>query len=107
MTICFENENDVIVYVLENIITYAKDNRYIFLAQCVWWISLIIGLQQELIRHIDNLKKELEITEPFNKEVSATPRDLQEENRLKNDSEYVHPDRINQIEITILNQHDT
>jgi hypothetical protein len=56
MTITLENENDVIVYALEKIISYARDNQYIFFAQSVWWIASIIGLQSGLIIHIDNLK---------------------------------------------------
>jgi hypothetical protein len=56
MTITFKNDNDVIVYALEKIIAYARRNQHIFLTQSVWWISSIIGLQQGLITHIDNLR---------------------------------------------------
>jgi hypothetical protein len=56
MTINFESNNDVIVYTLERIIAFARDNQYIFLAQSVWWISSILELQQGLAIHIDNLK---------------------------------------------------
>jgi hypothetical protein len=56
MTITFESEQEIIIYALEKIISYARNNQYIFLAQSVWWISSIIGLQQGLIIHIDNLK---------------------------------------------------
>jgi hypothetical protein len=61
MTITFENENDVIVYALEKIITYAKHNQYIFLAQRVWWIASVLGLQAGLVIHIDNIRARLEI----------------------------------------------
>jgi len=49
MPITFENDNDVICYALEKIISYARDNQYIFLAQSIWWISSVIGLQQGLV----------------------------------------------------------
>jgi len=49
MPIIFANDNDVITYALEKIISYAKDNHYIFLAQSIWWISSIVELQQRLI----------------------------------------------------------
>jgi hypothetical protein len=55
MTITFENDNDLIVYTAEKIISYARENQYIFLAESILWISSIIGLQQGLIVHIDNL----------------------------------------------------
>jgi len=60
MTITFENDNDVICYALEKIISYARDNQYIFLAQSIWWISSVIGLQQGLVNYIDNLRKRKE-----------------------------------------------
>jgi hypothetical protein len=55
MTITFENENDVIVYALEKVISYARRTPQIFVAQCVWWLASIIVLEQGLINHIDNL----------------------------------------------------
>jgi hypothetical protein len=79
MSITFENENDVIVYALEKIITFARNNRYIFLAQSVWWISSILGLQQGLIVHIDNIRERSNIRDQETREISATPRDLQSE----------------------------
>jgi hypothetical protein len=77
MTITFENDNDVIVYGLEKIISYARSNQYIFLAQSVWWISSIIGLQEELILHIDKLKDQnnidrLEISKDSTTQVKIT-----------------------------------
>jgi hypothetical protein len=76
MTISFENDNDVIVYTLEKIIAFARNNQYIFLAQSVWWISSIIGLQQELIVHIDNIRGRSNIRDQKIRALSATPRDL-------------------------------
>jgi len=63
MTLTFESDHDVIVYAFEKIIFYARHNRYIFLAQSIWWISSIIGLQQRLIIHIDNLKVRNEVSQ--------------------------------------------
>jgi len=56
MTITFKNDNDITVYALDKVISYARDIQYMFLAQSIWWISLFVGLQQRLIIHIDNLK---------------------------------------------------
>ena len=58
MAITFENDNDVIVYALEKIISYARNNQYILVAQCVWWLASIIGLQQGLVIYIDTLDKQ-------------------------------------------------
>jgi len=79
MTITFENNNDVIVYALEKIISFARENQFIFVAQCVWWLASIIGLSQGLIVHIDNLRE---------RENSAL---------TNNGLELVHPERIQQI----------
>jgi hypothetical protein len=78
MTISFEIDNDVIVYALEKIISYARNNQYIFLAQSVWWISSILGLQEGLIIHIDNLKARANIRKS----------DSQDELPI------IHPDRV-------------
>lgn len=64
MTVTFNNDNFVIVYALGKIISFARDNQYIFLATSIWSISLIIGLQSELIRYMDNwhsLSKKIEV----------------------------------------------
>jgi len=54
MTITFENDNDVFVYALKRIISYARKSRQIFVAQCVWWLAGLIGLEESLVKHIDN-----------------------------------------------------
>jgi hypothetical protein len=64
MTITFENDNDIIIYALEKIISYAREHQYIFLAQSIWWISSVVGLQEGLVIHIDNLKVRREIGKP-------------------------------------------
>jgi len=55
MTITFENDNHVIIYALEKIISYARRTQQVFVAQCVWWLASIIGLEPGLVNRIDNL----------------------------------------------------
>jgi len=119
MTITFENDNDVIVYALEKVISFARNTQQIFVAQCVWWLASIIGLEQGLVKHIDNLEsrsyilpqepapvlqKEISTTSikeaigKLSREISATPRDIQEDSRSCIRTNYVHPGRIQQIE---------
>lgn len=76
MTISFENDNNVIIYALEKIISFAWENQYIFVAQCIWWIVSIIGLQSGLVIHIDNLAMRSEINCRYTREISTTPRDI-------------------------------
>jgi len=61
MTITFENDNDIIVYALEKVISYARRSQQVFVAQCVWWLASIIGLEQGLVNHIDNLRSQSNI----------------------------------------------
>jgi hypothetical protein len=94
VTITFENDNDVVVYTLEKVIPFARRTQQIILAQCVWWIAWVIGLEPGLKIHIDNLASR----EPTDQEqlpqqivpgtarqnsgrrsVSAVPRDLTED----------------------------
>jgi hypothetical protein len=51
--ISFDNDTDVIVYALEKVISYARRVQQIFVPQCDWCLASIIGLEQELIDHID------------------------------------------------------
>jgi len=71
MTTTFENDNDIIVYALEKIISFARDNEYIFLAQSVWWISSIISLQQGLVVYIDKLNERSEVPSQSVEELSV------------------------------------
>jgi len=57
MTIPFETDNKVIINGLENTISYAWDNHYIFIPHCIWWIASIIRLQQDLVIFINILNK--------------------------------------------------
>jgi len=91
MTITFENESDVIVYALEKIISYTRRTQQIFVAQCVWWLGLIIGLESGLVVRIDNLwkSKSVGIIQPDSiqqiiseRTISSTPRDLTEDLRI-------------------------
>jgi len=105
MTITFKTENDVIIYALKKIISYARDNQYIFVTQSIWWISSIIGLQQELVRHIDKLKvrtdigrtripaESVECIEELNDQRMITTGVLR-----KPQGPFLHPDRISSIE---------
>jgi hypothetical protein len=56
MTITFENDSDVIVYPLEKITSFAREQQYLFVANCAWWIAGITGLDSGLVIYIDNLR---------------------------------------------------
>jgi hypothetical protein len=94
MTITFENDKDVIVYALEKIISYARNHRYIFLAQSIWWISSIIGLQEELISHIDNLKERLDVLIQRVSSVELNQSAIEE----SSPNLQIHPDRVRRIQ---------
>jgi hypothetical protein len=74
MTITFEHDSDVIVYGLEKIISFARENQYLFVANCVWWIAGIIGLDIGLQLYIDNLEPRKATI--VNRAISETPRDI-------------------------------
>jgi hypothetical protein len=87
MTITFESEEDVTVYGLEKIIFYAGDNSYIFLAQSIWWISSILGLQEELVIHIHHLKAQKEAIRATIPDKDISSQDIG-----------IHPDRLANIQ---------
>jgi hypothetical protein len=73
MTITFENDNDVIVYALEKIIAFTKENQYLVVANCAWWIAGVTGLDSGLTIFIDNLESRRRVGQ--RRQVSTTPRD--------------------------------
>jgi len=99
MPVTFENDNAIIVYALECVIAYARRTQQIFVAQCVWWLASIIGLEWELVSHIDKFHGERDPPpqEQLPWEVSATHRDLAEDQRidqvLDNTDQYLRESR--------------
>ena len=89
-TITFKNDNDIIVYAHEKIISFARENQYIFLAQSIWWISSIIRLQQGLIIYIDNLKVWASIRQ---QQDSNKHGNNPQESRFTDISSRTHPNR--------------
>ena len=96
MTISLENDNHVIVYAMEKVISYARSTQQMIVAQCGRWLASIIGLEPGLIIHIDNLRERLIIT--------TTPWDIQEEQSLSSstsdfqeDSEELKSERQDKI----------
>ena len=82
MSINFDNYNDVIVYAPQKIISYSRTNQNIFMAQCVWWLSSIIGLQKALVIHINNLRNSATDQDDItSRAISITLRDIQEDCR--------------------------
>jgi hypothetical protein len=88
MTVTFENDNDIIVYALEKVIDYARRTQQIFVAQCVWLLAIIIGLEEALINHIDKLRGRTIIQ----KEHTAKEEDRQDK-ILKECEEYLKDSR--------------
>jgi len=102
MTINFEKEIDIIVYALEKIICYTRDNHYIFVAQRVWWIATVIGLSEELATHIDNLRIRFEVSQIISEEDQlssgqALPNLLSKHLNITTQESCIHTDRIPQI----------
>jgi hypothetical protein len=91
MTITFENDNDIIVYALENVISYARRNQQVFLAQCIWWLASIIGLEQGLLIHIDKLAQR------SNNRQQTESSLRQEVPEPGQPIHQVHPDRVLQV----------
>jgi len=103
MTKTFKDDRDVIVYALERIICYARDNQYIFIAQSVWWISSVIGLSEELATHIDSLRIQVEKSQLATKEDQLPSEKLslvipQEQPSTGTPKGHIHTDRLFQID---------
>jgi hypothetical protein len=73
MTITFEMDADIIVYALKKIISFARENQYLFVGNCAWWIAGITGLDSGLTIFIDNLETRKRVGQY---RISTTPRDI-------------------------------
>jgi len=84
MPVTFENDNDVKVYALECVISYARRTQQIFVAQCVWWLASVLGLEKKLVSHINKLQrpKDTTLQERLHREVSTIPSDLANDQRI-------------------------
>jgi polynucleotide 5'-kinase involved in rRNA processing len=71
MMITLENDKDVIVYAVEKLVSFAKENQYLFVANCAWWIDGIIGLDSGLTIIIDNLESRRRVGQ--HRPISTTP----------------------------------
>jgi len=99
MTITFENDNNVIVYALENILAYARSTQQIFVAQCIWWLASIRGLEQGLISYIDNVRTRTKITvttealRDTSEQAATDTIELRQDQVLKECEEYLKESR--------------
>jgi hypothetical protein len=82
MTITFENDNDIIIYALEKVISHARRTQQIFMAQCGWWLASIIGLHQCLVKYIVNTQSRIKVTvtsEVTHNELAMTTKEPSED----------------------------
>ena len=126
MTITFENNNAVIVYALEKIIAHARRTQQIFVANCVWWLGSVNGLERGLIAQIDDLGKQSVASLAKDREllaafatstqekrqsspvalsrqargISIVPQDIPEESRIIDKMRHIHRDRVLQVQDT-------
>ena len=47
ITITYKYNSDAIVYALGTIISFARSNQYILLAQSIWWIAFILAFNKD------------------------------------------------------------
>jgi hypothetical protein len=111
MTITFKNDNNVIVYALNKVISYARRNQQTFMARCVWWLASVIGLEQGLVIYINSLRERsddsmMEAQRPATswderiqdkKVASCMPEDGRKDSRPGFRGNLIHSDRINHV----------
>ena len=85
MSIIFEHKADVLLWKFGKLIHNVHNKQYLFTAQCVWWISAIVGLQPALVSYLDNqripcsvlLRNNKNNLDSEDRSISAVPRDIQ------------------------------
>jgi hypothetical protein len=75
MTLTCLHQNDVMVYALEKIVSFAWHNQYTFMAQCTWWLASIAGLEEGLIIPMHNFQESTKVGTRMDWLWSNTTRD--------------------------------
>jgi len=73
MTITLEDDANVIIFAFEKLISFARENQYLFVVCCILWIAGVIWLDSGLTIHIDILESRKQVAWWA---VSPTPRDI-------------------------------
>jgi hypothetical protein len=64
-------------------------------AQCIWWLASIIGLEEGLVKYIDNQQQHQETTDQRSHRLNIGGKQSSEP--LRDYSGRIHPDRVQQI----------
>jgi len=91
MPVTFENNNDIIVYALECVVAHATRTQQIFVAPCVWWLASSIGLEQELVSHIDKLQGISDMIRPQDERDTNKPQDERDTNKPQDERDTNKP----------------
>jgi hypothetical protein len=108
MTVTFEDDNSIVIYALEKILWFTRQNQYIFVAQGVWLITPLVAINEGLASHIDSLHHQSHIEVP---ELLGSLRDNRgdpidesptsvEEIRHSPEVSYVHLNRVPKVQAT-------
>jgi len=87
MSITFKNGVDILLWTLPKLLVTFEERRYLFAAQCIWWIAALVHLDPALRYFIETWKfppEEIDVSEisesprpPIEKEFSPTPTYIQ------------------------------
>jgi hypothetical protein len=108
MTVTFQDDNSIVIYALGKILCFARQNQYIFVADCIWWIAALVGINEGQASYIDSLHHQRHIEVP---EVFGSLHDSQcdliyestksvHERRPSPEVSYVHLDSVPNIQAT-------
>jgi hypothetical protein len=93
MTITFNTHNEDIVYALEKVISHARKTQQIFVAHCVWWLAGVIGIEEDLVIHIDTLHGRTAVVKGHTTEEVQESKDDRQDKILKECDEYLKDSR--------------
>jgi len=54
MSITFEHEANILVWTFGKLITIFWEQQYLFVVQCAWWLSAVVGLKPALRIYLDH-----------------------------------------------------
>jgi len=102
MRITFNWEADKLLWTYAKLLNTFEERKYTFAIPCVWWLATLVQLDSAIRYLIEYHQFPSEVwvkpTDRINRQISPTPRDLQNDRRIDIAESQIHPNRLSQID---------
>jgi len=102
MSITFNCEADILLWTFPKLLNTCEERKDTFVIHCVWWLATLVQLDSALRYWIEYHQFPSEVwvkpTDRINRQISPTPRDVQNDQTIDITESEIHPNRLSQID---------